>query len=168
MQISYELTERDFRQAYVAHRNRSALRKWARRVFICSVCLGAAFVLFGFLLKPSAQAAKDLLPLFGWVVMWIAILWGLPVWTMRRQFLKHPGAHGARTVTLDPSGVHWRWSGGTSDVEWKNYIRSVQGDNQILFYTSPACFNIIPKRALEGSKPDEVREILQQNIPSSK
>ena len=167
MEISYELNERYFRQAYVAHRNRNGFRKWARRIFVFSVCLGAAFVFFGFLLKPSAQDARNLFPLIGLVVMWIAILYLLPIWTMRRQFLKQPGAHGARTVTLDASGAHWRWNGGTSNVEWKNYIRSIEGDNQILFYTSPACFNIIPKRALEGSRLDEIREILKQNVPSS-
>jgi hypothetical protein len=35
----------------------------------------------------------------------------------------------------------------------ENYIRSVEGATQILFYTSPACFNILPKRALS---PDQL------------
>jgi len=168
MQISYELTERDFREAYAAHRNRNTLSKWARRVFIWTAGLGTALILFGFLLKPTAQDAKNLLPFFGLVVMWIAILWLLPIWTMRRQFLKQPGAHGPRTLLLDSSGAHWRWNGGSSDIEWKNYIRTVEGKNQILLYTSPACFNILPKRALEGATLDEVRELLRQNVRISK
>jgi len=121
-------------------------------------------VLFGFLVNPSAQMAKDLLPLLGLVIAWIAIIWILPRWSMRRQFLKQPGAHGPRTLLLDSTGAHWRWDGGSSDVEWRNYILSVEGKNQFLFYTSPACFNILPKRALAAAQLSEIRELLKQNI----
>ena len=150
MQISYELTEQDFSESYVAHRNRSALNKWARRIFIWTAGLFTAVVLFGFAVKPSVQAARALFPFLGLLIAWIAILWILPRRSMRRQFLKQPGAHGPRTLLLDSTGAHWRWNGGSSEVEWKNYIRSVEGKNQFLFYTSPACFNILPKRALAG------------------
>ena len=111
---------------------------------------------------------KGLLPFFGLVVMWLGILWVLPWWLMRRQFLRQPGAHGPRTAVLDDSGTHWRWNGGSSDVEWRNYIRSVEGNNQILFYTSPACFNILPKRALAAEQLNELRELLKQRIPTGK
>jgi hypothetical protein len=168
MQIPYELTEKDFSESYIAHRNRNALSKWSRRIFIWVAGLGAAIVFLGFVVKPSAQAAKDLLPFLRWVIAWIAILWILPRWTMRRQFLKQPGAHGPRTLLLDSTGVHWRWSGGSGDIEWKNYIRAVEGKNQILFYTSPACFNILPKRAVPGAQLDEIRELLKQNIQAPK
>ena len=112
MQIVYELTEKDFTEAYSAHRNRKPLTKWLRRIFIWSFVLFAAVVLFGFLVKPSAQMARNLMPFFGLVVMWILVIWFLPRWLMRRQFLKQPGAHGQRTVTLGADGVHWRWNGG--------------------------------------------------------
>jgi hypothetical protein len=164
MQITYELTGKDFSESYLAHRNRNALSKWARRIFVSLASLMTLIVLLVFLVKPNAQSARDLLPFLGLVVAWIAILWILPKWTMRRQFLKQPGAHGPRMLLLDSAGAHWRWSGGCSDVEWKNYIRSVEGKNQILFYTSPACFNILPKRALAASQLSEIRETLKQNI----
>ena len=151
MQITYELTKHDFIEAYSAHRNRSAVRMWIRRIFLWGLCLVAVFILFGFLVKPSVQSAKGLMPFFAVVIMWVLILAFLPRWTMGRQFTKQPGAHGPRTLLLDSSGAHWRWNGGSSDVEWKNYIRSVEGKNQFLLYTSPACFNILPKRVLGGS-----------------
>ena len=100
--------------------------------------------------------------------MWIVLLWVLPRWNMRRQFRKQPGAHGARTLLLDSAGTHWHWNGGSSDIEWKNYIRWVEGQNQILLYTSPACFNILPKRTLETQQLDEVRGLLTQNIRPTK
>ncbi|MGO8793202.1 MAG: YcxB family protein [Candidatus Sulfotelmatobacter sp.] len=85
-------------------------------------------------------------------------------WSARRQFLKQPGAHGLRTVLFDDLGAHWRWNGGSSDIEWKNYVRSLEGLNQILFYTSPACFNILPKRSLSPDQLNELRTLLAQQI----
>lgn len=168
MQISYELTQRDFTEAYTVHRNRKIWSKWTRRVFIWIAGLSTAVVLFGFLVKPSWEQAKALMPLFVLVPMWIAVLWLLPWWLMRRQFLQQPGAHGAKTLTLSETGAIWKWNGGSSDVEWKNYIRYTEGKNQILFYTSPACFNIVPKRAIAPEQLSELRDQLKKYIQVAK
>jgi hypothetical protein len=164
MQITYELTQRDFTEAYTVHRNGKALSRWSRRIFVSIIVLMAAVVLLESVMRPSTETARNLIPLLVLIVMWIAILWILPRWTMRRQFLQQPGAHGPRTLALDEVGMHWKWNGGSSDVEWKNYIRSVEGKNQILFYTSPACFNILPKHAMAAQELDEIREFLKRNI----
>lgn len=168
MQISYELTETDFTEAYTAHRKGKALTRWTRRILISVVALMGAIVLLKAVMRPSAETARGLVLVLVLIVMWVALLWLLPWWTMRRQFLHQPGAHGPRTLTLDNFGAHWKWNGGSSDVEWKNYIRSVEGKNQILFYTSPACFNILPKRALAAEQLGELRSLLIQNIVTRK
>ena len=155
MQIAYELTKQDFIEAYSVHRNRNAFSKWSRRLFLWIAGLFTAVVLSGLLIKPGVQAAKSLMPLLVSVVMWIAILWILP-------------RHGARTVVLDASGAHWRWDGGSSDVERKNYILSAEGKNQILFYTSPACFNLLPKRVLAAEQLTEIQSQEQQNLQPRK
>lgn len=168
MQIAYELTQNDFTEAYSVHRNSKVLSKWSRRIFIGIAGLMAVLSIVGFASKPSIQGAESLLPILALMVLWVAILWVLPWWSMRRQFVNQPGAHGPRTVVMDESGAHWRGTGGSSDVEWKNYIRLAEGKNQILIYTSPACFNILPKRALAGEQLGEVRSLLSQKIQSGK
>jgi hypothetical protein len=100
MQIAYELTQEDFTQSYSVHRNRSALSKWSRRIFVWIAGLSTAIIVLGFLVKPSVQAAKGLLPFFGLVAAWIAILFALPRWTMRRQFLKQPGCTWAKNGSV--------------------------------------------------------------------
>ena len=164
MEIAYELTQKDFTEAFAAHRNRRAVIKWIRTIVFWVVVLGAAFLLFGAIRSGNT---RTLLPFFAVVTLWLLIITGVP-WSLsaRRQFLKQPGARGPRTVVFDEIGAHWRWNGGSSDIEWKNYIRSLEGENQFLLYTSPACFNIIPKRAMEETKLSEVRSLLKQNIPS--
>lgn len=162
MEINYELTEKDFTESFATHRNRGLVTKWIRRIVIWSMVLVCLFFLVGSLL---AHNTRTLMPMFAVLILWILILGGLPYrLTARRQFRKQPGAQGVRTLKLDATGAHWRWSGGSSDVEWKNYIRYIEGDNQILFYTSPACFNIVPKRAIVPEQLTEVREMLKQNI----
>lgn len=168
MQIAYELTQNDFTEAYSVHRDSKVLSKWSRRLFIGIAGLIVALSMVGFVSKTSIQGAESLLPIVALMVLWVAILWVLPWWTMRRQFVNQPGAHGPRTVVMDESGAHWRWTGGSSDVDWKNYIRLAEGKNQILIYTSPACFNILPKRALAGEQLGEVRSLLSQKIQSRK
>jgi hypothetical protein len=63
MQIDYELTKRDFSEAFTAHRNRSPLRKWLRRVFVVVLVLLAVVILAGFLIKPSVQVGVGRCPL---------------------------------------------------------------------------------------------------------
>jgi YcxB-like protein len=162
MQIAYELTRKDFTQAFFTHRNRNPAMKWTRRIILGLVTGFMVFLLFGAIL---AHNLKNLAPLFLLIIGWLAIVSGaLTWWSARRQFLKQPGAHGPRTLTLDDLGMHWRWNGGSGDVEWRNYVRWVEGKNHFLFYTSPACFNILPKRGLEEQQLSDVRELLKRNI----
>jgi len=165
-EISYELTQKDFTESFVAHRNRRPVVAWARRI-------GLSVMVFGLILMVQGAIrtgnVTTLMPLFVAVALLLAYLSGLPSrLSARKQFQKQPGAHGTRTVTFDDVGAHWRWNGGSSDVEWKNYVRSVEGVNQVLLYTSPACFNILPKRAIPSEDMDTLREFLKHNIRSGK
>lgn len=164
MQIDYELTQRDFTESFAAHRNRNKISKWVTRVFMWLTLILAAILVFGLIVKPDAQRAKTLTPYFVFAFLWIGFTRGLPRWNARKQFFKQPGAQGPRSAMVDAAGVHWRWNGGSADVAWKNYVRAVEGKNQILLYTSPVCFNIIPKRALTQEGLVELQGLLKQNI----
>jgi hypothetical protein len=164
MQIDYELTQRDFIDAFTAHRYRSVVRKWLIRLLMSITLILAVVLLIGLIVKPNAQDAKILMPYFVFAFLWIGAMLVLPRWSVRKQFLKQPGAQGPRTVLIDATGAHWRWNGGSSEIAWKNYIRALEGRSQFLLYTSPACFNIIPKRALSSDGLLELRRILKQNI----
>ncbi len=166
MEITYELAQRDFTESFAAHRNRRSAAKWIRQIVWWALILSSAFLLFGAIRTGNI---RTLLPLFVFVAILLVVIGGLPLsLTARKQFLKQPGAHGPRTVVFDAAGTHWRWNGGSADVEWKNYIRWLEGKNQILFYTSPACFNILPKRAIAAEQLSELRSLLNQNIRPSK
>ena len=165
MEITYELTQQDFYDSLIAHRNRSTFRKWTFRLMVFFIFLVVASGLFTLILRPHNAATRaDLLPMFIVAPLWGFVLWGGPRLSARSQYRKQPSAQGTRTLTTDPTGVHWRWSGGTSDVEWKSYMRYVESKSQFLLYLSPATFNMVPKRALTPEQLSEFRTVLAQNI----
>ena len=165
MQISFELNEKDFVQAYITHRERTPFGKWVNRILLWLVLLFMVSIIVGLILNiDGPRVAKEYLPLSCLAFFWILVLEAWPHWAMKRQFRKQPGAHGPRTLTLDADGTHWRWDGGSSDVAWRNHICWVEGRSQILFYTSPTGFNMLPKRALQPTQLAQLRELLKQHI----
>ena len=73
-------------------------------------------------------------------------------------------AHGARKIVADADGLHVAWTGGSANMNWSNLVRYIEAKNQFLLYTSPACFNIIPKRALTPEQLSDFRSLLQERI----
>jgi hypothetical protein len=61
-------------------------------------------------------------------------------------------------VNLDIVGM------SSSQQSWKSYLRSVESKECFLLYTSPGCFNIVPKRVLQPAQVDELRELLRTHI----
>ena len=165
MEVTYELTQRDFYESLIAHRNRLVILKWARRLMVSFLFLLAAAGLVLLAVRPSSKTFTDLVPLFILAVVWAVFIWGWPWWAARGQFLKQPAAHGLKTVLIDETGIHWRWNWSSSDLEWKNYIRCLEAKNQFLLYPSPAHFNIVPKRAFTPEQMAEFRTLIAQNIP---
>ncbi|WP_408609945.1 YcxB family protein [Candidatus Korobacter versatilis] len=100
--------------------------------------------------------------------MWAALIWLLPIWSGQNQFRKQPGVQGSRTVEIDDRGIRSRWDGGSSDTEWKTYVRSYESRNDVLLYTSPVCFNILPKRAFDAAQLTEFRTLLKDKVAAPK
>jgi hypothetical protein len=165
MQIEYELTYKDFKEAFSVHRERTPAKRWILRILMILVIGFWVFLFWGSLL---AHNTRSLMPFFLLAIIWIAFITSFRWWSIRRQFLKQPRAHGPKTLLLDSSGAQWRWDGGSMNCSWKDYIRWVEGRSQILFYTSPVGFNILPKRGLTPDQLNELRTMLAQNIQAEK
>jgi hypothetical protein len=168
MEINYELTEKDFRDAIIAHRNRTKSSKWAYRLLGILFLLGLAINLAGILIRPIDRSLPGDIPIAIIMLLGLIALWWWPRFAARTQFLKQPSAHGIRTVSLDSEGVHWRWSGGASDFEWKNFVRFVESKDHFLIYSSPAIFSIIPKRVLTLQEISDLRAFLAQYLSSAR
>ena len=68
MEITYELTRKDFTESFAAHRNRRAWARWTRRIVASLMLLFSALLLFG---SVRTGNTRTLLPFFALVAMWL-------------------------------------------------------------------------------------------------
>ncbi len=165
MEIRYQLTEADFNDALIAHRNKVTFKKWSLRLFGTIMLLVLAFAIFGVLTDHTGKAFSNFAPLFVVIMMWALLLYFWPKLAARTQFRKQPAVQGMRTVSIGASGIQSNWNDGSANVEWKNYVRLVESPTEFLLYTSPGCFGILPKRAFSVEQANEFRALAAANIP---
>lgn len=163
VEITYDLTQRDFYDSLIAHRGRSSVSKWSFRLAFGLIFLLPALGLAILEIIPKTTLAT-VVPLFVLAAFWAIFMWGVPWWSARTQFLQQPSAQGSKTMALDQSGIHWRWKSGQADVEWTNFIHFLESQTVFLLYTSPACFNIVPKRALSPEQTESLRDLLSEKL----
>ena len=163
MELTYDLTQKDFYDSFVAHRGRSPLLKWSYRLLFGLMFLLPAIGLAALATDPQTKRGS-VVPFFAFTAFWAVFIWGIPRLSARTQFLQQPAAQGSRSMTLDASGIHWRWKGGQADVEWTNFIRFLESKTVFLLYTSPACFTIIPKRAFTPGQTESFRDLVQGKL----
>jgi hypothetical protein len=168
MTITYELKEKDFYEGLIACRNRRPFTRWGLRLVIAVNVFFVAFGLFAAIVRPETNSLSDLLVPSGLLIFFVLLFWVSPWLSARKQFRGQPGAQGARTVTLDSTGVHWSWDGGNGDVAWKNYVSYLETKNVFLLFSSPIMFGVIPKRSLSAEQVPELRSLLEECLPSRK
>ena|SRR5215813_11545568 len=128
MQITFELTESDFVEAYKTHCNRGTSNKWRWAIWVCFLLVSGALIFHSIAANNSDMSGY--VPLAILAVAWFVVIRWLQLSNMREQFRKQPGAHGLRTVVFDGDGAHWRWNGGSNEIAWKNYTRWLDGKNR--------------------------------------
>jgi len=160
-QISYELTQHDFFESTIAIRNRKNWAKWGFRAILG---LLLSLIALSALVLPRSQLLSNLTPLLLLLLLWVFLLWASPWWFARTQYRKQPSVQGKHTASFDADAVQWLWDGGSSVVEWKNYVRWMETKNQILLCSSPIQCGIVPKRALSAEQLSELRTLLTERI----
>ena len=165
MEVTYELTQKDFYDSFIAHRNRSALSKWSHRALLGFAYLFVGIGMIGLVARSKAVLA-NFAPLSVLALVWIGLLWGIPWWAAKRQYIKQPSAKGSRTMVADDAGIRWTWNGGSAEMEWRNFARWREAETEFLLYSSFNIFNPVPKRALTSEQLSEFRNLLQQKLPS--
>ncbi len=160
MQITYEMTETDFVQAMNAHR-------YTKGPTPVSVMVGSA--IGGFVLWEAVRhhgSLPHLLPAL--IFATLAFVGFMFIASPRRlalkQFRSSPRVHGPKSLKLDENGLHWKWDGGSVDLEWKTITKFVESQNQFVFYTSPVLFNAVPKRSLSSEQIADLRSFVLAHL----
>jgi hypothetical protein len=164
MQVTYELIQRDFYEAMIAHRDRKALTRWSIRGLIVMALLLIMSAILLLVLKPDLNSLRNLAPFPFLIAFWCLIIWGAPWWSARSQFKNQPGAKGQKALDVDPAGCHFQGNTGRSETEWSHFVMWLESKNLILLYQSPIVFMILPKRAFAPDQLSEFRALLTQKV----
>ncbi|HKM47341.1 MAG TPA: YcxB family protein [Terriglobales bacterium] len=164
MEVTYQLTADDFRQAMKAYRKRSVLLRWAFRFGVAFVVLvvgsGGALLLPA----PHSNAFQNLLPLIGLCILWLFMLWVSPYLHARSQFRGSPSAKTPTTLEAAESGIHFRSQYTDSKLAWPTFVGWAEEKTVFALLPNPKIFIAIPKRAFSLDQLTEFREMLRKNV----
>jgi hypothetical protein len=95
-------------------------------------------------------------------LFFLFIIWLHPRLIARRAIL--------RTVEwrFSDEGVHIHSDVASSEILWKAFIKFREGSKVLLLFTQKGQANFIPKRVIDASQLDELRNILRAHVPEHK
>ncbi len=167
MEISYQLTEDDYRQGYKAFRRRTINSLWLIRVAYASFILILAMALFVSIFGPD-RSFPNLALLWGLAAFWSYCLWYAPRYAARKMIKGSPSASLPHTMDISEDGLHSRTSAGESRLAWDLFIGWVEVDRVFALFPSPLTFFPIPKRAMSSEQQEKLRSILQKKVLNKK
>jgi hypothetical protein len=158
MELRYKLTNQDITNILRA----SSRPLWALILF--ALLLGGMFAVGIYLV------AHDLAEV-GWI--WLAIsaalgivVYALPPIQIRRELRRRPDLQGEIVLILSPAGIEVSFATGKSQLQWRAY--SGYKETALLFAlnTSSSGSRFIPKRMMSPQQLEELRGLLQTQVPS--
>jgi hypothetical protein len=167
MEISYQLTEDDYRQGYKAFRRRKKSSLWLYRFGWFSLICVLAAALFESTYGPD-RTFPTLALLWGLVAFWIYCLWYAPRRVARKMISGSPGASLPHTADISEDGLYIRTSAGESRLTWILITGWAEADRVFALFPSPFSFFPIPKRAITDQQQGEFRTLLRNQVSSRK
>lgn len=165
MEISYQLTEDDYRQGFKAFRRRKTFSLWTTRIGWLLLFVALAEALF-ISISASDRKFGILALLWGFVALWTYCLWYAPRYAARKMIKGSPSASLPHTAQISEEGLYFRTSAGESRLAWNLIIGWVEVERVFALFPSPLTFFPIPKRAMTDQQQDELRKLLKSKIPN--
>jgi hypothetical protein len=163
VQITYQLTQDDYREAFSAYRHRSTRSRWmfhiCRGVAILTICLAILLTLA----TPVTQFTS-LWVIYALALFWIYYVWYCPHLVARKMIKTSPNANVLRTVELTDAGVHERTEHGEYKTDWKTYAGWTENNHVFALLYSAITFVPVPKRAMSPEQETEFRDLLQRHV----
>lgn len=165
MEISYQLMEDDYRQAYKAFRRRTTCPLWLTRISYACLLLILAIASFVSMFGPDGSFPYAALL---WTVgaFWTYCLWNAPRRVARKMIAGSPTASLVHTADMSEDGLHFRTSDSESRLTWNLITGWAEVDRVFALFLSPISFLPIPKRAMTDDQHSELRTLLQQKASS--
>jgi hypothetical protein len=167
MEVTFQLTQEDYRHGLRAWQVRSAWRRWNYRL---SLIFMIALLVVGLIL--AIWNATFYEKSMSWFLIALPVVWLFGVWVSPRiqariQFRRMPSAHSLTTLAISDAGMHMHSDHYDSQIKWPTYIGWSEGKSVFVLFPQPRIYVPIPKRAFSDEQVNEFREILRRNVGQS-
>ena len=158
MELNFQLTADDYRQAFYAHRARSLATRWFWRLSYVVL----AFILAAPFFKTNREL-KDILPPLVLAAGFLFIIVYLPH-RVGKKMLAGKGMASPRIVEISDDGIHSRTDVSDSTLRWDSIANWIENRRVFVLYLSPVSFFPIPKRAMSAVQEDDLRALLRRHV----
>ena len=159
MEIKYQCSLQDYLEAQYAHCRRSPA------YYTILGCIFAFVGAVGTYQLVTEGYPRGLLP-FSVIIFWVLLRFVYrPLW-FRRDFRKNPNFTREQTVRIDEDGLSYKNEVAQSEIKWSAFTRFRETANLFMLYSSARLFQVVPKRAFEGTLLEEFRKLLQRKVPA--
>jgi hypothetical protein len=163
MEIVFERTLTDYREAVALQRVRSLRLKVAVTMGFLLFCILGTIVLVSLGLTMT-QGSMGML--FGSYIVVKGLSFTYSLW-LKRDFMRHPNFTRQVRMRIDEAGLKSDSDLWTSDTKWGAYLKHAETKNLFLLYLGVRSVEIIPKRAFSAGQIDEFRRLIHANFPHS-
>src|SRR5690349_204777 len=139
MEISYQLTEDDYRQGFKAFRRRKTFSLWTTRIGWLLLFVALAEALF-ISISASDRNFPFLALLWGFVAFWTYCLLYAHRYAARQMIKGSPSASLPHTAQISEEGLYFRTSAGESRLAWNLIIGWVEVERVFALLPSPLTF----------------------------
>lgn len=167
LEVTYQLTEDDYRHGFQAWRMRTLWRKLSYRLSIAMVTVLSVFGLVLLVWNPSVESRYFSLFALGIPLLWFLGTATLPRIHARSQYRRMPSAHTPITMAVSDSGLNVQSKHYDSRLNWSIYLGWAEGESVFVLFPQPRVYVPIPKRAFSDEQLGRFREILRRNIGKS-
>ena len=159
MKITYQLTPRDFQEAFGPTKTKKVMTALA--FALISALVISSFFMTG---EQREMYLRDLYPCLAVIAAWLGIFWILPLWAAKKQFAGMPAAKSPITYEFTEDFVHCKTENGMSENSWSIYPKWREKETVFLLHTSPAVQIVIPKRAFAPGEEEQFRQLLSAKV----
>jgi hypothetical protein len=162
--VTFQLTLRDYYQGLLAWRTLLAWRRWLLR---CSYLLMGLTIPVAVLLAYTGRDSGTLrisAGLLAFAALWFTYMLAGPWFSARQQFRGSPSAQSPITIEASDDGLAVHSAHGDSKVAWSAYMAWTEAKSVFVILPQPRIYVPIPKRAFTDEQLGEFREILRRNV----
>jgi hypothetical protein len=158
MTISYQITRRDFVDAFVAMSRKAY---WFLFVFWLLLAMSSLWMNLQVFHGSPRQRFTVFVPVAICGPIFLLIAWVSPRYKARRMILREV------TWTLSDEGVHLASSVSTTDLRWEAFLKYRETRKEFLLFVQKGMAQFIPKRVLTTEQANDLRTLLASHVKAS-